>query len=202
LEVIWKKLDIVSRLLEAKCARLDKREPVTMRAVAIAAFLAASGTAMLFLVQPITAQSTAGVTVQGYAFSPNTITVVIGVNNTVTWTNQDPVAHRVTADDQSWGGSLAAGATYTHTFSAVGIYSYHCSIHTYMKGIVIVEAQGTSSTSTTSSSSASSTSSSSNGSGGGIPEFPFQTLAAAVITTLILASYFVVRVSQRAPFNR
>jgi plastocyanin len=75
--------------------------------------------------------------IQNFAFSPNPITIALG--STVTWTNLDGVAHTVTADDGSWGSStLGQGGTYSHVFTSPGSYTYHCAIHPYMTGTVVV----------------------------------------------------------------
>lgn len=72
-------------------------------------------------------------------YSPSTITVVIGVNNTVTWVNNDAAAHTVTADDGSFNsGNLNPGQTWTHTFTTPGTYGYYCAYHSWMAGTVIV----------------------------------------------------------------
>jgi nitrite reductase (NO-forming) len=74
-------------------------------------------------------------------YSPTTITVTIGVNNTVTWVNNDDVPHTVTATDGSFNsGNLNAGQSWTHTFTTPGTYTYYCSYHSWMKGTVIVRA--------------------------------------------------------------
>jgi len=73
-------------------------------------------------------------------FNPSTITIVIGVNNTVVWTNDDSVPHTVTANDGSFSsGNLNPGDSYSFTFTTPGTYSYHCSYHSWMKGTVKVE---------------------------------------------------------------
>lgn len=83
-------------------------------------------------------------------YSPDSITVVIGVNNTVTWTNGDTVAHTVTSDNVSAAGkpffdsgSIAAGANYNFTFTSPGRYTYHCNYHSWMTGSVTVLASTT-----------------------------------------------------------
>lgn len=77
------------------------------------------------------------VAIQGFAFGPATITVKPGT--TVTWTQQDEDQHTVTANDGSFTSSpLITGTTYTHTFTAPGTYPYHCSIHPFMHGTVVV----------------------------------------------------------------
>lgn len=77
------------------------------------------------------------VTIQNFAFSPGTITIDAGQG--VAWTNADPEAHTVTADDASWdSGVVLSGATYTHVFPTPGVFAYHCAIHTIMRGRVVV----------------------------------------------------------------
>ena len=89
---------------------------------------------------------------QGLNYSPVTITVIIGQNNTVSFVNKDNVVHTVTADDGSFdSGNMAAGATWTNTFTTPGTFTYHCIYHSWMKGTVIVLAAGSSSNSASSS---------------------------------------------------
>jgi plastocyanin len=76
-------------------------------------------------------------------YQPAEVRVVIGVNNTVTWKNDDGVPHTVTAADGSFdSGNLVAGATWSHTFTAPGTYQYYCTYHSWMKGTVVVVAGG------------------------------------------------------------
>jgi plastocyanin len=88
-------------------------------------------------------------------YTPSTITVVIGVNNTVMWLNNDTVsgvgtAHTVTDATEPTGGGftgsgeMLANTTYTFTFTVPGTYQYFCSYHAWMMGTVIVEAASTS----------------------------------------------------------
>jgi plastocyanin len=80
--------------------------------------------------------SVIAVAIRGMAF-PARIESAAGV--TVEWTNNDMVAHTVTADDGSWdSGSIAPGATWRRRFEQAGDYAYHCTPHPYMKGAVIV----------------------------------------------------------------
>ena len=79
-------------------------------------------------------------------FSPVTITVIIGQNNTVSFVNKDSAVHTVTADDGSFNsGNINPGATWTYTFTTAGTFTYHCIYHTWMKGTVVVLAAGSSS---------------------------------------------------------
>jgi uncharacterized protein (TIGR03118 family) len=78
------------------------------------------------------------VNIVNFAFAPPTITVAAGTQ--VQWTNQDGFAHTVTADDAGFhSDSLEHNETFSQTFSAVGTYSYHCSIHPFMKGKIVVQ---------------------------------------------------------------
>lgn len=72
-------------------------------------------------------------------FLPQVITVVIGVNNTVTWINQDLIAHNIISNTGVFAsGDLSSGQTYTFTFAEAGTYPYYCSYHP-MNGVVIVK---------------------------------------------------------------
>ncbi|MDA4120927.1 MAG: cupredoxin domain-containing protein [Thaumarchaeota archaeon] len=75
-------------------------------------------------------------------FSPNTITLVIGVNNTITWENKDSSPHTVTADDNSFASSnIAPGQSFTYAFTSAGTYKYHCIYHPWMTGTVVVKSK-------------------------------------------------------------
>jgi plastocyanin len=75
------------------------------------------------------------------SFSPTSYTAT---GRTVTWKNNGGVDHTVnffansTATPPSNSGNIAAGTTFSPTFSAAGTYYYYCSIHGWMKGTVVV----------------------------------------------------------------
>ena len=72
-------------------------------------------------------------------YTPTDLTVVIGVNNTVEWTNNDIMPHTVTARDGSFdSGNMNHGATYVNTFTKPGVYQYTCTYHGWMHGTVNV----------------------------------------------------------------
>jgi plastocyanin len=126
-------------------------------AVSILVLLSVSGLA--FALPLANAQSTVVVTIPVGAgagpaaapgYSPENVTVVIGVNNTVTWTNNDTAGaapgtvHTVvslsvppTATTFN-SGIMAPGAVFTQTFTVPGTYEYHCSLHAWMTGSVVV----------------------------------------------------------------
>ena len=81
---------------------------------------------------------TSAVTIESFAFSPQTITVPVGT--AVTWTNKDSAPHTVTfSDGGASSGRLAQGDTFTRTFDKPGTFTYACSIHPSMTGTVVVE---------------------------------------------------------------
>ena len=64
-------------------------------------------------------------------FAPNAINVMPG--STVSWTNEDYTEHTITANE---GGS--GGAPSLNTFDSPGTFGYHCVIHPWMTGRVMV----------------------------------------------------------------
>jgi len=80
-------------------------------------------------------------------FSPIVLKVVIGVNNTVTWVNNDSVNHTVDATSVPQGaamfssnGPIMPRQSFTFTFTVPGDYEYHCQLHPeWMQGAVIVK---------------------------------------------------------------
>ena len=80
------------------------------------------------------------VSIKNMAFLPASLSVTSGT--TVTWVNNDGIAHTVTADDGTFdSGSIAPGNSFTHTFNSVVTVNYHCSIHPMMTGAVTVTMQ-------------------------------------------------------------
>ena len=83
-------------------------------------------------------------TTQQYAFSPATLR--IGPGTRLTWTNRSSVGHTVTPDSPSeFTGSafISPGSTFSVTFSQAGTYPYHCAIHPFMTGTIMVSAPST-----------------------------------------------------------
>lgn len=76
------------------------------------------------------------VEIKGFAYNPATITVPVGT--TVTWAQMDSgVQHTVTGNNFD-SGTLNAGDTFKWTFKKAGTFSYACSNHPNMIGIVVV----------------------------------------------------------------
>ena len=87
-------------------------------------------------------------TLAAKAFSPSLLTVK--VQNSVTWTNKDNVAHTITSGtgpsdpnkgkefDSGLSSLLTPGKSFSHTFKTSGEIPYFCQIHPTMVGKVIV----------------------------------------------------------------
>ena len=77
--------------------------------------------------------------IKNYAFVPGTVTVKRG--STITFYNDDVVAHTIADDFQGgWiSQQLKAGSgTIALKFDTPGQFDYHCSIHPNMKGKIII----------------------------------------------------------------
>ncbi len=82
-------------------------------------------------------------------FEPSTIVLVIGVNNSVTWVNQDTTDHTATFSVVPAGvtpasvsaGDVPPGTSFGPvTFTVAGTYEYHCQFHPgWMRGTIIVK---------------------------------------------------------------
>ena len=65
--------------------------------------------------------------------------IEVAAGTTVRWTNNDQLQHSVTVNDGSWdSGLINPGGSWTHTFTQPGEYSFHCTPHPFMKGVVVV----------------------------------------------------------------
>jgi plastocyanin len=72
-------------------------------------------------------------------FSPQRLTVVLGVNSTVTWISRSISYDTVTGTDGSFSsGPIAPGHTFSYTFTRPGNYEYKCIYHPWMVGVVTV----------------------------------------------------------------
>ena|SRR5215831_7794806 len=85
-----------------------------------------------------TTSSNPNLSIKNMAFSVTTLQITAGT--TVKWTNNDGIAHTVTANDGSFdSGNIAPGASYSKTFSTKGSFAYHCNIHPMMTATVVVQ---------------------------------------------------------------
>jgi plastocyanin/DNA-binding beta-propeller fold protein YncE len=79
----------------------------------------------------------AAVTIAGLAFQPHTL--IVATDATVTWQNDDTVAHTITSGE-GWfeSAQLAARESFDYQFHAPGTFHYQCGNHPGMEGVVIV----------------------------------------------------------------
>lgn len=84
------------------------------------------------------ALSGASLTISNFTFTPASLTVRPGARITVA--NHDTTAHTTTADNgQSFDtGDIDPGSSASLALSKSGTYRYHCSIHPFMHGTLVV----------------------------------------------------------------
>jgi plastocyanin len=75
---------------------------------------------------------------QNIAFDPKAVSVKVGQK--VTWTNDDSVAHNVTAQSGASfkSSNFNQGGTYSFTPTTAGTIKYTCTIHPGMNGTLTV----------------------------------------------------------------
>ncbi len=81
------------------------------------------------------------------AFSPSNAVISLSTKNTVTWYNADFTyaggsgeGHLLKSNDGTTfeSGTIPPDGVFQATFTAPGVYNYHCEIHDEMKGTVTV----------------------------------------------------------------
>ena len=77
-------------------------------------------------------------------FIPSNITV--RANQTIVWTNDDDAAHTIISGTVNEGhdghfnsGLIMPGSSFSHKFVRKGAYNYHCIVHPWQIGTVVVE---------------------------------------------------------------
>ena len=75
-----------------------------------------------------------------FAFAPKEITIAPGTR--IIWTNRDETPHTVTSNDKSFASKgLDTDDKFEHTFASEGDFSYICTVHPFMTGVVHVRKQ-------------------------------------------------------------
>ena len=78
------------------------------------------------------------VTISNFAFAPEATTIAPG--DTVTFVNGDDTIHSVVADDGSFhSDGLDTNDKATFSFAKAGTFGYHCGLHPFMKGEIVVK---------------------------------------------------------------
>jgi plastocyanin len=72
------------------------------------------------------------------SFDPPQTNVPTG--SIVSWTNADSIQHTVTSDEEGLFdvGPISPGDTFENVFDSAGEFGYHCAIHPFMTGVVMV----------------------------------------------------------------
>lgn len=117
---------------------MSKRNRLFFCATLMASFLAGFGAVRAAESAP----APSSVEIINFGFQPSTLTVPVGT--TVTWTNKDMDTHSVQSADKHFSSSpaLEHGESYTFTFTTAGTYEYLCSLHSFMKGKIVVTDAG------------------------------------------------------------
>lgn len=109
--------------------------------IAAAAGLAlALGGAVVVAQQVAAAAAPAQVTIDNFAFEPDTLTVAAGTK--VTWANHDNEPHTVVSADKALrfkSQALDTDDNFSFVFDKPGTYKYFCSVHTFMVGTIDVK---------------------------------------------------------------
>jgi len=75
-----------------------------------------------------------------FAFAPKEITIAPGTK--IIWTNRDETPHTITSNDKSFASKgLDTDDKFEHTFASEGDFSYICTVHPFMTGVVHVRKQ-------------------------------------------------------------
>jgi len=86
---------------------------------------------------------------QSLNFSPVKVLVIVGINNTITWTNQDTATHNVDFTSVPAGSNVTVGTTspnmkngqtWTVKLTTPGTYNYVCDFHNWMSASITVVA--------------------------------------------------------------
>ena len=84
--------------------------------------------------------STVDINIAKFAYGPKEITIAPGTK--IVWTNHDQTPHTVTSNDKSFASKgLDTDDKFEHTFTSEGDFSYICTVHPYMTGVVHVRKQ-------------------------------------------------------------
>jgi plastocyanin len=107
----------------------------------------AVGAAVLVLAGPGGGRASAGVTAQasrtatvgidGFAFHPPALTIAKGTK--VAFSNSSGVAHTATRAGSFDTGRIKPGKSALVSFGRKGTFAYHCTIHPFMKGKIVVK---------------------------------------------------------------
>lgn len=95
------------------------------------------GSLLMSLTLDAGASDTPSIEIQKFAFTPKEITVTPGTK--IVWTNHDETPHTIFAADKSFASkAMDTDDHFEYTFASEGDFSYFCTLHPFMTGIVHV----------------------------------------------------------------
>ena len=113
--------------------------PLRARAVLALVLCAAFAIPAILAVAAPTAP-TVDINIAKFAFGPKEITIAPGTK--IVWTNRDETPHTVTSNDKSFASKgLDTDDKFEHAFPSEGDFSYICTVHPFMTGVVLVRKQ-------------------------------------------------------------
>jgi plastocyanin len=114
--------------------------PLLRTGAIIALVLCAAFVMPAILAAAIPPEPTVDLNIAKFAYAPKEITVVPGTK--IIWTNRDETPHTVTSNDKSFASKgLDTDDKFEHTFASEGDFSYICTVHPFMTGVVHVRKQ-------------------------------------------------------------
>ena len=84
-----------------------------------------------------TASAAKKVKIAGFAYHPKTLRIRRGTK--VTFTNSSGVTHTATRAGSFDTGEIAPGSSVVVRFTRRGTFAYHCTIHPFMHGKIVVK---------------------------------------------------------------
>jgi len=111
-----------------------------LRAGAALALIFSTAFVVPSLLATAASPSSVDVSIAKFAYGPKEVTVPPGTK--IVWTNHDDTPHTVTSNDKSFASKgLDTDDKFEHTFANEGDFSYICTVHPYMTGVVHVRRQ-------------------------------------------------------------
>jgi plastocyanin len=111
-----------------------------LRAAAVLATVLSAAFVMPPVLAAAAPTSIVDVDIAKFAYGPKEITIAPGTK--IVWTNHDETPHTVTSNDKSFASKgLDTDDKFEHTFASEGDYSYICTVHPFMTGVVHVRKQ-------------------------------------------------------------
>jgi plastocyanin len=111
-----------------------------LRAGVVLALVLCAAFAIPSILEAAQSAPTVDLNIAKFAFAPKEITIAPGTK--IIWTNRDETPHTVASNDKSFASKgLDTDDKFEHTFATEGDFSYICTVHPFMNGVVHVRKQ-------------------------------------------------------------